>query len=71
MKVLADKKLFDGDLKGHGDSVGGHGLKLECQKKRGVVDVLLNDVNYQKCLTFIKKFNGGDEEDQFRKIVGL
>lgn len=71
LPTLTDKDLFDGDLKGHGDAVGGHGLHLECIKKRNSVEILLNKNNYEKCQSFIKKFNSIDNENEFRKIIGL
>lgn len=42
-----------GDLRAHGDAIGGHGLGLEMVQLYGAKRVLLNESNYNTCKTLI------------------
>jgi hypothetical protein len=43
-----------GDLKAHGDAIGGHGLHLEVSKESGMRVVKFSDQNLTRCKQFLE-----------------
>lgn len=58
-----------GDLRAHGDALGGHGLHLDVERRRikGKTErvIMFTDKNVKKCQEFLEKEIADDEENIF------